>query len=367
MSDERIYQLALTRVKGLGPIRQKKLIEHFTTASSVFQASVKELSELEGLGQIAARKIKKFSAFDAVEKDLVEIDKRGISTHFYTDKSYPNRLRFCDDSPVLLYSSGNIDFNREKFVAIVGTRRATNYGKRMLESILEGLSSAGITLVSGLAYGIDIHAHISALKYDIQNIAVLAHGLDKVYPDSHASALKKMAKKGGAVSEYTLGVKPDRENFPERNRIIAGLADATIVVESKRQGGAMITAEIADGYHRDVFAVPGKIEDPLSAGCNYLIKRNKAHLLESAEDLLRLMNWKEFEKRKKLGAQKKLFVQLSSRDEQILSFLKEKGTCHNEEIAGLLGVSPSQLALHMLELEMNGLVRSHPGGLYSIC
>jgi DNA processing protein len=365
--EERVFQLALTRVRSLGPVRQRKLIEQFGSAKQIFESTLSEISAVNGIGRLAASKIKSYKQFEGLRVELEEAKAKGLDIHFYTDDSYPNRLRFCADAPNLLYSIGNIDLNKERFVSIVGTRRATNYGKRMVKKLIEQLSEHRVNLVSGLAFGIDIYAHREALKYSIQNIAVVAHGLDRIYPNEHRQSVKSMLANGGLISEYPFGVKPDKEHFPERNRIIAGLTDATVVVESKKKGGAMITAEIADGYHRDVFAVPGKTEDALSQGCNFLIKKNRAHLLEDANDLLDIMNWRDQNETKKQGTQKKLFVSLTKKDEQILAFLKENGTSHTEEIARSLNTTTSKLALQMLELEMNGLVRSHPGSLYSFC
>ena len=367
MIEERVYQIALTRVKSLGPVRQRKLIEYFGSAKACFQSSEVELSSVEGIGSLAARNIMNFNGFEKIQIEYDELSSKGLQIHFFSDDSFPNRLRYCSDAPNLIYSLGSINFNKERFVSIVGTRRATNYGKRTVKKLLEELSEHKINLVSGLAYGIDIYAHREALKYDMQNIAVVAHGLDRVYPNEHRQTVKSMISNGGVISEYGFGVKPDKEHFPERNRIIAGLADATIVIESKRKGGALITAEIADGYHRDVFAVPGKTEDPLSEGCNFLIKKNKAQLIEKADDLLRAMNWIQESNKKKLGTQKKLFVSLSRKEEEIIAFLQKSGPCHSEEIARELSTTVGMLALQMLELEMSGLVRSHPGSIYSLC
>jgi len=363
--NEQVFQIALTRIKGLGPIRQKRLLDHFIDASGIFNASSNALREPEGIGELAFRAIESFKGFTAIEKELELLSDKNIETHFYTDESYPNRLRFCVDAPILLYTVGKMDFNKQRFVGIVGTRKASNYGKRMVRKLLEELSSLNITLVSGLAYGIDINAHRTALDYDMQNIAVLAHGLQRVYPTEHRECLKQMAANGGAITEYPYGVIPNRENFPERNRIIAGLCDALVLVESKKKGGAMITAELADSYNRDVFAVPGKTEDTLSRGCNFLIKRQKAHMLEDPQDLIRQMNWIPSSKKKKV--QKQLFVPMGKNEEKIVSFLSEQGTSHLEEIAQGIKLNSTQIALHLLELEINGVIRSMPGSIYALC
>jgi DNA processing protein len=264
----------------------------------------------------------------------------------------------------LLYVRGNVDFNHPKILAVVGTRRATPQGKKITQKIIEELANQDVLIISGLAFGIDIIAHQSAIDNKLPTIGVLAHGLDRIYPSEHRGIAYEMERNGSLITEFKSGTKPDRENFPKRNRIVAGMADAVLVVESQRRGGSMITADLGFGYGRDVFAIPGRPGDKQSEGCNFLIRQNKASLVESAIDIKYLMNWQEKPKPKEI--QKQLFVELSADEEALISVLKEPRKLPLDELCLTVGITVSQASIPLLTLELNGLVRQLPGKIIEL-
>jgi len=365
MNQELLYQLALTLVPNIGDVQAKVLLQYFGNASSIFKAKLTELERIEGIGTIRARSIKQFNDFDLAEAELKFVEKYKIKTLFLTDDDYPQRLLNCYDSPTLLFYKGTADLNNSKIVAIVGTRSYTDYGKHFTEELVKGLSEQQVLIVSGLAIGIDAFAHKAALKNGLPTIGVVGHGLDKIYPSVNTGLAKDMVKQdGGLLSEFFSGTKPDKHNFPLRNRIVAGLCDATVIVETNIKGGSMITAKLADAYNRDVFAVPGRTTDNKSSGCNYLIKNNKAILLIDADELLDVMGWKE--KRHKTKKQKELFIELSPDEKQVVQLLQEKETVHIDEINLRSGLTSSTVAAAILNLELQGVVSCMPGKMYKL-
>jgi DNA processing protein len=361
--DEIFYRLALSKVDNIGTKSAKKLINHFGSAEEVFQLSSRELMNVQGLAQHRAISIGTFSEWDAVSEELDFCEKNGIEVFSYSDKRYPNRLKHCDDGPLVLFSKGGADFSAQRMLSIVGTRRLTEYGKKMTRDLVEQLIPYDVTVVSGLAYGVDYEAHKACVEMGVPTIGVLGHGLDKIYPFSHTKLANDMVSSGGALlTEFGINTKPDRENFPQRNRIVAGMCDATLVIESAAQGGSMITAELANAYHRDVFAIPGRVGDKRSEGCNKLIKSHKAALLESVKDFEYVMGWTLPQAAKPI--QKKIFVELSPGEELVLNALREKGKTQVDELSLSLNVPVSQSMVHLLNLELNGLVRSLPGKFY---
>lgn len=292
------------------------------------------------------------------------MEKNNIKPLFYLDKEYPKRLLHCEDSPVLLYCKGNANLNAEKIISIVGTREATNYGKDLTDTLIRDLAPYNTTIVSGLAYGIDIHAHKAALENNLPTVCALAHGLDKIYPGIHKSTAEKIIENGAWLSDFTSNTIPNRENFPRRNRIVAGIADATIVIESKENGGSLITADIANSYNRDVFAFPGRVNDEHSMGCNNLIKQNKAALVQSAQGIIHLMGWEQTEKPKHI--QKQLFVELSADEEQLVNILKNKDSVNVDDICLLSKMPMSKVSGMLLTLEFSGIVKSLPGKMYRL-
>jgi DNA processing protein len=367
MNAELLYQLALTEVPHIGCVQAKLLLQHFGSAENIFKAKLHELESLDGMGEVRARSVKSFSSFSKAEEEMKFIEKYKITPLFLTDKNYPQRLLNCYDSPTLLFFKGDADLNASKIISIVGTRNHTDYGKQITEKLLKDLAGRQVLVISGMAYGIDAIAHKTAVKNNLLTVGVLAHGLDQIYPSAHTHLAKEILKHGGGLlTEFRSNTKPDKHHFPTRNRIVAGMSDATIVIETGIKGGSMITAELANGYNKDVFAIPGKVTDPKSAGCNYLIKSNKAILLTDAQELIDIMGWEEKDKKSNAKKQKELFIELSKEEKIIIDILQEKETVHIDEINLRCGLSSSTVAAVILNLELQGIVASLPGKLYKL-
>ncbi|MFL5789777.1 MAG: DNA-processing protein DprA [Flavisolibacter sp.] len=364
--NELFYQLALTLVPNVGDAFAKILVKHFGNATSIFKARPNEFDKIEGLNAPAIKSLKEFRDFELAEKELAFIEKYKIQTLFLTDKDYPQRLLNCYDSPSLLFYKGSADLNASKIIAIVGTRSYSEYGKQFTESLVKDLAEQNILIVSGLAYGIDAIAHRASIKNGIPTVGVVGHGLDMIYPPENAKLAKDMVRdSGGILSEFFSGTLPDKHHFPLRNRIVAGMCDATIVIETPIKGGSMITAKLADSYNHDVFAVPGRATDKLSSGCNHLIKHNKAILLTNADDLLEIMGWKE-KKKTKTKQQRELFIELTPEEKIIIQLLQEKDAMHIDEINIRSGLSSSTTASVILNLELQNIITTLPGKLYQI-
>ncbi len=362
--EEDLYLLALCKIEGIGPASARKLLRHFGTARAVFAARPRDLMQVNGLNVGRVTSVLKFKDFTSLEKELRWCENEGVELLSVMKSHYPNRLKHCDDAPVLLFKKGNADLSAERIVSVIGTRRITDYGKQLAREIVESLLPYGVTIVSGLAYGVDIEAHKAAIDLGMPTVAVLGHGLNRIYPSSHTRHARAMQEHGALLSEFTTDTQPDRENFPMRNRIVAGISDATIVVESGASGGSMITADLANGYSRDVFAVPGRIGDNRSEGCNKLIKTQRAHLLESARDVGYIMGWELPDK--KNAVQRKIFVDLSPDEEKLVACLRESGQLQIDEICLSTAMPTSKVMVHLLNLELNGLVRSLPGKMYAL-
>lgn len=366
MSTPLLYQIALTLVPNIGSVQAKILLQHYD-AEEIFKAKKSSLEKIEGIGGVRANNIKAFDNFQVAEDEISFIEKYKVTPLFITDKSYPQRLLNCYDSPTLLYYRGEADLNVSKIIAIIGTRSNTDYGKQMTETLISDLTTMNILIVSGLAYGIDGIAHKAALKNNLPTVGVTAHGLDQIYPSHHTGLAKEMAKnRGGVLTEFRSNTKPDKHNFPIRNRIVAGMSDATIVIETGIKGGSIITAELANGYNKDVFAFPGKVTDTKSAGCNYLIKSNKAILLTDAQELIELMGWEEKNKKGESKKQKELFIELSPDERIIVDILKEKDPIHIDELNLKSGLNSSAVAAAILNMELQNVISSLPGKLYKL-
>ncbi len=366
MNTEKLaYQIALTLIPGIGSKLAKSLIAYCGGVEAVFEESKKSLQKIPGIGPGAIKNLSTASTMARAEKELKFIEKNNISALFYLDEDYPPLLKSCGDSPILLFKKGDFSFQGKNQIAIVGTRNATDYGKRFCASFIEDLKAYEVQVISGLAYGIDISAHKESVKNGIETIAVLGHGLDRIYPALHKKVVEKMLESGGGLlSEFLTETNPDRENFPKRNRIVAGISEAVIVVEAAKKGGALITAEIANSYNRDVFAVPGKLSDTFSEGCNQLIKINKAALLSGVSDLEYLLGW---EKRKIQNAQRELFPNLNPLEERIKDlFVVAKRKLEVEEICIELDLPASQIVPTLLTLEIKGLVKCNPGKIFEL-
>jgi DNA processing protein len=365
LSTDLKYQVALGLVPNIGDVHAKALINHFGNAEAIFTARKKELEGLDGIGTIRAAAIKNFHDFEKAEEEIGFIKKYGITPLFITHKNYPQRLLNCYDSPSMLYYKGNADLNASKIIAVVGTRNNNEYGKNLCEKLIEDLAGEEVIIVSGLAFGIDSIAHKAAIKNEIKTIGVLAHGLDRVYPSQNSALAKQMVTQGGLLTEFRSLTRPDRQNFPSRNRIVAGISDAVIVIETGIKGGSLITAELGNSYNKDVFAFPGRVHDTKSEGCNFLIKTNKAGLITSAKDILENMGWKK-KKEKSASRQKELFIELSADEKIIVAILQSREQAHIDEIYIKISLSASAVAAALLMLEMQGVVSSLPGKIYKL-
>lgn len=366
MDDTLRYKIALTLIPQIGDVLAKKLLAYCGSAEQVFKEKRSALEKIPGIGSMYAQAVIHHDAFERAEKEIRFINDHDILPVFYLDTAYPKRLTYCDDSPVMLYFKGKANLNAEKIISIVGTREATEYGKGNCDKLIQELVDHRVTIVSGLAYGIDTHAHRAALEHQLPTVCVLAHGLNKIYPPVNQPMAEKMLDTGGWLSDFISGTKPDRENFPRRNRIVAGISDATVVIESKAKGGSLITAEIANSYNRDVFAFPGRTDDPCSAGCNNLIRQHKASLIQSAADIVYLLGWERIKPRT-APVQKQLFLELKPDEELIVTVLKEKGQLAIDDICLLTKLPMSVTSTLLLSLEFSGIVKSLPGKVYRLC
>ena len=360
--------LALSYVQGLGVALYPRRVEAVGSATAIFD-NLSDLSQvLPGASPRLVRLLSDPVAFERAEKELEFAEKHGIDIISYNDDNYPYRLRECSDAPIILYAKGNLNLNASRVVSVVGTRRTTEYGKAMCEQFVADLAAMlpDTLVVSGLAYGIDIRAHRSALTAGLPTVGVLAHGLDRIYPSAHRETAKSMLANGGLLTEFMSGTEPFPGNFVRRNRIVAGLSDATVVVESAAKGGSLITASIANSYSRDCFAYPGRVIDSASAGCNKLIASNRAALITSAEDFAEAMNWADAKKKSGVNSlQMELFSNLTPEEEIVMQYLAKypDGVQINRMVVDT-DIPISNLMTILFELEMKELVRPVVGGVY---
>lgn len=366
--DEQLkHQIALTLLPGVGSILAKNLVSYCGSVEAIFKSRKYQLEKIPGIGKEKAEAIINHAVFARAEEEVLFIRKHNISTFFFTDKDFPARLKNCDDAPVLLFLKGETDLNAPRIVAIVGTRSSTGYGKQITEILVEGFAKYNATIVSGLAYGIDILAHKAALKNKLPTVAALAHGLDRIYPSIHKPVAEKMIRNGGVLTEFISKTNPDRENFPSRNRIVAGMTDATIIVESATKGGALITADIANSYNRDVFAVPGNIGNKFSEGCNEFIRTNRAMLVESADQVAEMLNWTDDEaNKKKENKQLKFFHDLKPEEKVLVDLLRQNGKLDIDNMTIHSEMPMSKVSSTLLNLEFAGVLRSLPGKVYEL-
>ncbi|HAQ19939.1 MAG TPA: DNA-protecting protein DprA [Prolixibacteraceae bacterium] len=360
------HKIAISLIPGIGAVTARNLIAYVGSVEGVFQEKEKNLMKIPGVGEINAKKVVRQNVLDRAKREVDFILKNQIQTFFYLDDNYPARLKNCSDAPIILYFRGNANLNERRIISVVGTRNATNYGKDICEELIRNFSekSYQILVISGLAYGIDVHAHKACLKYNVPTVGVFAHGLDNIYPALHAPIAAKMLENGGLLSDFISETKIDRQNFLRRNRIIAGLADATIIVESAEKGGALVTADIANSYNRDVFAFPGRSTDPFSKGCNKIIKLNEAVLVENAADIEKAMNW-DVKTSSNRVFQTSLFVELTPEEQKLIDLLKG-GDRFVDEITIETQLSMSRVSSLLLGLEFKGLVTSLPGKMYRL-
>lgn len=362
---ELFYQIALSQTANIGDKLARVLLGHFGSAKAIFMAKAKELEQLDKFGSLRINSIKKAIDQHKIEQEVNFVQKHNIQVLFLNDKNYPKRLKECGDAPILLYYKGNANLNAAKVISIIGTRLNTDYGLRCTETLIEGLKTQDdVLIVSGLASGIDGIAHKKSLMNGIPTVGVVAHGLDRMYPAQHKGLAKEMIANGGLLTEFPMNTIADKQNFPIRNRIVAGMADVTVVVETDEKGGSMITAKLATSYNRDVAAFPGRIIDQKSRGCNYLIKTNIAQMISNAEDLADLMNWESSEN--KIVFQQKLFSTLSKEELTITEVLGDTEGIHVDELQLKTSISNSKLAALLLSLELEGVVKSLPGKRYRL-
>ncbi|NSW44916.1 MAG: DNA-protecting protein DprA [Bacteroidales bacterium] len=370
MNDQRALKIAITLIPGIGDINAKRLIAYCGGLEAVFRENKNNLDKIPGISDVLAKKIIKTiysnDLWKRVEEELKFCDTYQIQILSYLDENYPYRLKHCEDGPVTIFTLGNIPFNAPQVLSVVGTRRATHYGRAFCDKIMQDFknNNLNVLIVSGLAYGIDIAAHKSALDNGLPTVAVVAHGLDQIYPAEHKKIAAKMLDNGGLISEFLSKTPPDKGNFVKRNRIIAGMSDATLVVESKRDGGAMITAEIAFSYNRDVLALPGKISDTYSEGPNFLIKSNKAALVESAEDICKVLGWSFKVKNEPNNIP--LVFEINEDEKKIIEILKDKGDITIDLIALAANMPVSKVSVLLLNMEFNGLIKPLPGKVYTL-
>lgn len=361
-----LYQIAITQLPMVGSINAKKLIAYCGSCEAVLKSKYHHLIKIPGIGDQIAKAIT-FSAkaaLERAERELAFIEQEKIQALFYLDEEYPRRLKHCEDAPIMLYHKGNSIFENQRCIAIVGTRKATDYGKRLTEKLVADLVPYQPLIVSGLAYGIDICAHRAAIKNKLQTLAVFAHGLDMVYPAQHKNSAVQMLSQGGWLSDYPSNTNPDRENFPSRNRIVAGLVDAVIVVEAGAKGGALITADIANSYQRDVLAFPGRVDDAFSAGCNKLIKQNKAALIEGVDDIAYACGWEL--KEKKQVTQNRLFIDFTAEEQAVVDALKSQPELLIDDLSQQVSFTVGKLSSILLSLELKNVVKSLPGKVYTL-
>lgn len=359
-----LYTLALQKALNIGDITAKKLIQHCGSPEDIFKEKDNLLQKINGIGSYICKSLKDKKLLIDAEKELKYIQNNAIKHWYYQDENYPKRLKHCIDGPILLFHIGKINLEQQHIISIVGTRNITNHGKRICEDIIEELSVLNPIIVSGFAYGTDITAHKAAIKNNLQTIGCLAHGMNQIYPKVHKKYMRDVEANGGFVTEFWSSSNPDRENFIKRNRVIAGLSEATLVIESAEKGGSLVTADIANSYNRDVFALPGRADDKFSIGTNNLIKLQRAQLVTSAADIAYMLNWDV--KQSKKPIQPQLFVDLNPSEEKIVAYLKGKDKVGLDIIAKGCNLPIYQTSSTLLNLELKGLTRPHPGKQFEL-
>ncbi len=359
---EQLHQIALTQIDGIGGVTAKSLISYCGGVEAIFHTPKRQLIKIPGIGAKTAQNILQHQeALEKAQREMEFVQKHKIETVFYFDDRYPQRLKNCSDAPVLLYFKGNTSFNKQHIISIVGTRNATKYGKQICEELIEALKPYDVLVVSGLAYGIDHAAHTACVKNGLSTVGILGHGLDRLYPAQHRPLAKKMLEKGGLLTEFRSETAPDAKNFPRRNRIIAGMTDATIVVETGTKGGSIITAYLAQSYNREVLAFPGRIHEPYSMGCNQLIKKNVAKLIESVDDIVYHLGWEDADTPPKT-VQKQLFIELTDTEKSVMAVLEEnKSGISIDKLCEASNLSQTAAAACLLQLEMKNIVETMPG------
>lgn len=359
---ELLSLLALKKAPLIGDIMAKKLIRTFGTAAAIFEQSYRDIAAIEGIGDKKAQFIKIKDLVSRAAAELKFIEENNLKYRVYYNDDYPERLKYCVDSPIIFFENGNIDWHNPYTLSVVGTRQITSHGAAFLEKFIAEIAALKPTIISGYAYGVDILAHKLAIEHGLQTIAVMAHGLDQTYPRNHAAHNNDVKNNGGFISDFWSTDTFDRKNFLGRNRIIAGLSEATVVIESAEKGGSLVTADLASDYNREVFAVPGRITDKYAMGCNSLIKQAKAHMLTKTADIPYILGWQE----SKVAVQKQLFVELTDDEKLIYAFLKE----HEKELLDIIALNLKmpvhKMASILMSMELKGVVKPLPGKLFML-
>lgn len=358
--DEKLFYVALSLIPNIGPVLSKKLIQYCGSAEAIFRERKQVLLRIPGIGVSTTNAITTSGIFQRAETEMLFAEKNEIQILTIKDASYPRRLSHCYDAPVVLYKIGNANVNPHRVVAVVGTRAPSPYGTMLCEKLISELAPYEVLIMSGLAHGIDSVAHRGSVKNNLPTIGVLGHGLDTIYPYGNRNLAAQLVNNGALLTEYTSGTKPDRENFPSRNRIVAGMADAIVVIESAKEGGSLITSEYAVNYNRDVFAFPGRINDPRSEGCNRLIQNNKAALIQSGDDLARMMGW-NVPTEAKPARRSPIIIPLDSEEEHVLLSMRNLGNAYIDEISSVSGYPMTKVSSLLMNLEASGMVKSLPG------
>ena len=358
-------QIALTLLPGIGDISGKKFVQYCGSAEAIFKETRKSLEKISGMREVSIDAICKPKEYlKRAEEEIEFIEKNGIQPLFFLDSDYPRRLLQCDDSPMMLYYKGKANLNANRVVAIVGTRNITEYGKENCNQLVEDLKEDNVLIVSGLAYGVDTCAHKASVKHGIPTVGVMGSGMQQIYPAANKKLASDMQEQGGILTECMSGTLPDRENFPRRNRIIAGMADAVVVIESAMKGGSLITADLANSYSRDVFAYPGRVMDIYSQGCNYLIRTNRAHLMESVLNLRYIMRWTSETKSEKQTA---LFREFTAEEKLIMDCFGSNAMVSLDDIIVKTELPTTKIAALLLNLEFDGVLMAMPGKRYQKC
>ncbi|UKN00836.1 DNA-processing protein DprA [Paracrocinitomix mangrovi] len=361
--DERIYQIALSILNGLGPTTAKTLLEAIGSLEGIFKEKESNFRHIHGLRSDLVQDLRREECLIRAEQELEFIEKHNIQLYFYKDPNYPKNLKQCTDAPIVLFTMGHVYFNQRN-ISIVGTRKSSSYGKKMVDQLVKDFVPYEVQVISGLAHGIDKAAHEAAIRNNLPTIGVLGHGLDTMYPAAHRALAKQMMENGGIVTEFISGTIGEPTNFPKRNRIVAGLSEATIVVESSESGGSMITANLANDYNREVFAFPGNADKEFSSGCNNLIKRDKAHLITDVDDVIQVMNWEEKEKSEVIDIN--ILEDLDPEESKLVNVFKSKGELNVDALAFETKLDSSNISVLLFNLELKGLVTSLPGKRYKL-
>ncbi|WP_437396003.1 DNA-processing protein DprA [Flagellimonas lutimaris] len=361
---EIIAALRLQSIPNIGDVTAKKLIAHCGSPKAVFEDKPHHLFKIDGIGKMTLKGLHDSIHLEEAQKEFEFLTKEDIVTSYFMDDDYPIRLKHCVDGPILLFQRGNIDLKHQKVISVVGTRNITNYGASFCNQFIEEIAPLNPVIVSGLAYGVDIAVQKAAMDQGLQTIACMAHGLNQIYPKVHSKYKSKIEANGGFMTEFWSNSRPNRENFLKRNRIIAGLSEATVVIESAEKGGSLVTADLAYGYHREVFAVPGRATDKWSKGCNDLIKYQKAHLFTSAAELIYLLGWEIGEEERKKTVQKQLFIELDETEQSIYSYLQLNGKQMLDTVALECNLPIFKVSSTLLNMEMKGVIRPLPGKMF---